>query len=104
MTTSEFQGYFGRPDFHDAVIEDVQQSERQLNVALRAEDGARWCITFPETDVVERNPQGTRIYAVSRMATTRVGSLTYVFVNWNEREDSPLEVTTSQEPIVRAVQ
>jgi hypothetical protein len=104
MTASEFQGYFGHPDFHDAVIEDVQQSERQLSVVLRAESGARWCITFAEAEVTERNPRGTRIYAVSRMATPRVGLLTYVFVNWNERDDSPLEVTTSQEPIVRAVQ
>ena len=97
--TNRFLGYFGIPDFHDAVIVDVQETASTTDVVLRAENGRQYHVSFSGGSVLSRSPVGMRIYAISKISGPKPELTTYVFANSDDEEsDATLEITASCDP------
>lgn len=86
---SEFIGYVGSPELHDAVIERVDFQPERLVVGLRVRDrpGEAIRIEFARQSAVEQErPVGMVLYALAELASGN-GRRRFSFVNWDEEDD-----------------
>jgi hypothetical protein len=93
----KFKAYVGDPDFHDGVIERVQQGTTEINVEIRGYSGARYRVRFTGIESFEsHNPEGMALYALSE-CEAEPPLRDFCFANSNEPDekggDSGLEIS-----------
>lgn len=89
---SKFIAYVGDRAIHDSVVLDVAREGAVLTVTLDTDDERTLKMTFTGVrDVVESNPAGMLVYAVSEFGPVDVGRR-FVFAPSDERVASRLEV------------
>jgi hypothetical protein len=95
---SEFVGYVGPSEIHDAKVEAVDaDSNRLVVILLEGESsGRRWRIEFAEPGAVQReHPVGMRLYGLAELRGRGDGRRRFAFVNWDEADDRQLELEAS---------
>ncbi|HEX9111175.1 MAG TPA: 3-isopropylmalate dehydrogenase [Terriglobales bacterium] len=66
LKVRKFKAYVGDPDFHDGVIERVQQDATEITVEISGYSGARYIVRFTGVECFEsRNPEGMVLYALA---------------------------------------
>jgi hypothetical protein len=92
MTSDEFIGYVGDPDFHDGAVLHVVAEGNQARVVVRGASGHQYAVEFHGVKVVRsKRAEGMTLYALSEMRT-RAFARRFVFSNWVEDDDASLEV------------
>jgi hypothetical protein len=94
---SEFVGYVGPAEVHDAVVASVDRGSDRLVVVVHPVDsgprGLRFEFTEPSV-VSEERPVGMTLYSLSEMQGEG-GRRRFVFVNWDEEDEACLELDAS---------
>ncbi len=92
MSTDEFIGYVGNPDFHDGSIISVRHERDAASVKVRGASGQEYVVQFAGVKVVRATrPDGMMIYSMSEMRS-QLPLRRFVFANWDEEDDSRLEI------------
>jgi hypothetical protein len=85
------------PDFHDGVIERVQQGATEISVEISGCSGARYSVRFTGVESFKsHNPEGMALYALSE-CEAEPPVRDFCFANSNEPDeeggDSRLEIS-----------
>jgi hypothetical protein len=89
---SSFVRYVGDPDFHDGSILDIERKNQSLIVRVRGFSGKVFLVEFGKVAGMKADrPEGMLLYALSEM-NCQPPLRRFVFANWNEEDDSVLEV------------
>jgi hypothetical protein len=92
MTSDEFVGYVGDPDFHDGCVLRVVAEGNLARIVVRGASGQQYAVEFHGVKVVQsKRPEGMTLYALSEMRT-RASARRFVFSNWDDDDDASLEV------------
>ena len=91
MSQESFIRYVGEADFHDGVIVGVEHRGSAFLVILRGASGREYTVMFKDVQSVKMNrPEGMMLYAISECPSQEHRE--FVFANWDEENDSALEV------------
>jgi hypothetical protein len=94
---SEFVGYVGPSEIHDATIESVDVDSNRLVVVLRRGEpsGHRLRIEFSEpTEVQHERPVGMVLYVLAELRGGD-GRRRFAFANWDEADARQLGLEAS---------
>ncbi len=97
MTNRTFRGdllgYVGGERFHDASVQRVIASQGEAEILLKDEDGHLFKTHFMNVDRIQSNhPEGMLLYGLAELKAPPP-QRRFVFVNWNESDDSLLDIT-----------
>jgi hypothetical protein len=92
MTSDDFVGYVGDPDFHDGAVVRVVADGDLACVVVRGASGQEYAVEFHGVKAVRSNrPEEMMIYALTEMRTL-AAARRFVFSNWEDDDDASLEV------------
>jgi len=94
-TDSQFIGYVGSPDIHDAVVTKVQYQGTRASVTLKTQSGKVLEIDFEGVVSVKSNrPEGMMLYSLSEMRHPH--HRLFVFTNWEDEGEAHLELVADR--------
>lgn len=92
MNNEKFIGYIGDDRIHDSKIKAVELDEDNIQVSLVSEDNEIIRVEFVEVKSVKsNNAEGMILYSISEMEE-QLPFRKFIFVNWDEEDDSSLEI------------
>lgn len=92
MNNEKFIGYIGDYKIHDSKIKAIESNKDSIQVSLISEDNEIIRIKFVEVKSVKsNNAEGMILYSISEMEE-QLPFRRFVFVNWDEEDDSLLEI------------
>ena len=92
MSESSFIGYVGDADFHDGRILNAVKSDNSAHVRIRGGSGQIFVVIFDGVSAMRaRCAEGMMLYALAEV-TCDPPLRRFVFLNWDENEESHLEV------------
>jgi hypothetical protein len=100
MSSEEFVGYVGDPDFHDGHVVAVNRDGNMARVRVRGASGREFIVDFHGVQTVHsKQPEGMMIYALSEMRAVSPLRL-FVFANWDEDSESFLEIEAERLSVI----
>ena len=101
MTSDEFIGYVGDPDFHDGSVVSVTAERDLARVVVRGASEQEYVVEFRGVKAMRSNrPEGMMIYSLTEMRA-RSAARRFVFTNWDEDDDATLEVEAEDFSLAR---
>ena len=92
MSSDEFVGYVGHPDFHDGTVMYVGSTSDGVVVDIDGASGQKFIVEFcGVTDMRSNHAEVMMLYGLVEMRTPR-GTKRFVFANWDEESNAYLEV------------
>lgn len=92
MNNENFIGYIGDYRIHDSRVKAIKSDKDNIQVSLITEDKNIVIVTFIEAKSVKsKNAEDMIIYSISEMEE-QLPFRKFVFVNWDEEDDSSLEI------------
>lgn len=92
MNDENFIGYIGDYRIHDSKIKTIEPDKNNIQVSLISEDNEIIRVKFVEVKLVKsNNAEGMILYSISEMKE-QLPFRKFVFVNWDEEDDSSLEI------------
>lgn len=100
MNNEKFIGYIGDYRIHDSKIKAIESDKDSIQVSLISEDNEIIRVKFVEVKSVKsNNAESMILYSISEMEE-QPPFRKFVFVNWDEEDDSSLEIV-SQDCIIQ---
>jgi hypothetical protein len=88
----KFVGYVGGPELHDATILKYSHAGEEASVQLKSDTGHQFTVSFSGVREVSANcPELMIIYAIAELED-KLPYRSYVFVNWDEKDQRILRV------------
>lgn len=92
MNNEKFIGYIGDYKIHDSKIKAIESDKDNIQVSLISEDNEIIRVKFVEVKSVKsNNAEGMILYSISEMEEQLLFRR-FVFVNWDEEDESSLEI------------
>lgn len=92
MDNENFIGYIGNHRIHDSKIKAIESDKDNIQVSLISEDKEIIIVKFMEVKSAKSNkPEGMILYSISEMEE-ELPFRKFVFVNWDEEDNSSLEI------------
>ena len=92
LEDSNFNKYVGPDYIHDAVVRRIEESGSRVNVFLRTNDGKLFSVEFLDVSTFSAiDAEGMIVYALAEMED-KPPIKRFVFVNWEEGDDSTVEI------------
>jgi hypothetical protein len=92
MNNENFIGYIGDYRIHDGRVQSIKSDKDNIQVSLITEDKNIVKVTFIEAKLVKsNNAEDMIVYSISEMEE-QLPFRKFVFVNWDEEDDSSLEI------------
>jgi hypothetical protein len=90
-TDAQFISYVGDPEIHDGIITEFDYQGTKVSVVVKAESGRTLKIEFEGVISVKSNkPKGMVLYSLSELQHPE--HRLFIFTNWDEENDSFLEI------------
>lgn len=90
-TDTQFIGYVGSADIHDAVLMKVQHNGTKASVTLKTQSGQILEIEFEGVVSVKSDtPEGMILYSLSEMRHPQ--HRLFIFTNWEDEAEAHLEI------------
>lgn len=92
MNNEKFIGYIGDYKIHDSKIKAIESDKDNIQVSLISEDNEIIRVKFVEVKSAKsNNAEGMILYSISEMEE-QLPFRRFVFVNWDEEDESSLEI------------